>query len=818
MRNNWTVYYEGYNEDEFPLQESLCTLGNGYFATRGALEMERHKAGKSVRSRDAVKSNDGKPWNYPGTYLAGGYNRLESKVKDRVIENEDLVNWPNWLYLTWKIGNGKWFNMDDMEVLEFETRLQMKEGILERQMKFRDQEGRITSILSRRLVSLDNHHAAAIQWQFVPENWSGDLTLRSGIDGDIINNNVERYSDLNQDHIEVTEKGHFNDQSVYLLSRSRQSQTLLAQSARTNVYNGREKVDLKQHVVDLPGFIAGDFHIKCQEGVGITIEKLVAFYTSRDMAISDPLTEARTLSQRFTSFARLKARHLSKWAQFWHFNDIELKTSEGLDQLVTRLHIFHLYQTVSHNSVDYDIGIPARGWHGEAYRGHIFWDELYILPTINLHQPELSRSLLMYRYRRLHEARQAAREAGFRGAMFPWQSGSNGREETQKLHLNPESGRWLPDVSHLQYHINAAIPYNAWHYYQSTGDMDFLLSHGAELILSAALFWSSIATFNESRGRYEILSVMGPDEYHTHYPDAAEDDPGLNNNAYTNLMAVWVIQHALDMLELLDETCCRDLEQNVGFTFDDIKRWIDITKNMYVPFHENIILQFEGYEKLKELDWEHYYEKYGKKSLRLDRILEAEGDSCNNYKASKQADVLMLFYLFSAEELCKMFQRLGYKFDPQTIPDNIEYYRKRTAHGSTLSQVIHSWVYARSHRDESWKRFRKALMSDFQDVQGGTTHEGIHLGAMAGTLDLVQRCYTGLEIRDDVLWFNPHLPEDIESLKFHLRYRGHWMKLDVNHQRITINFDKGWANPVTIGVKGKTHRFETNDKKEFELK
>jgi trehalose/maltose hydrolase-like predicted phosphorylase len=145
---------------------------------------------------------------------------------------------------------------------------------------------------------------------------------------------------------------------------------------------------------------------------------------------------------------------------------------------------------------------------------------------------------------------------------------------------------------------------------------------------------------------------MGPDEYHTHYPDAKEDEPGLNNNAYTNVMAVWVIQHALDLLELLDDECCKNLEQTVEFTKKDIDRWKDITKKMFIPIRDNIIMQFEGYEKLKELDWDHYHKEHGK-ALRLDRILEAEGDSCNYYKASKQADVLMLFYLFSKEELAQ---------------------------------------------------------------------------------------------------------------------------------------------------------------------
>ncbi|MFO7998954.1 MAG: glycosyl hydrolase family 65 protein, partial [Bacteroidales bacterium] len=499
----------------------------------------------------------------------------------------------------------------------------------------------------------------------------------------------------------------------------------------------------------------------------------------------------------------------------WKYNNLNLEAGDELDQLVVRLHVFHLYQTVSHNSIDYDIGVPARGWHGEGYRGHIFWDELYILPFINLHQPKLAQSLLMYRYRRLPEARYAAKAAGYRGAMFPWQSGSNGREETQQIHLNPKSGRWLPDVSHLQYHINAAIPFNVWHYCQSTGDMDFLLSHGAEIILSTALFWSSVAQYNEKRERYEICGVMGPDEYHTHYPDAKE--PGLDNNAYTNMMAVWVLYRALDVLNLLGKDCCKELEEKVGYSGQDLIRWKDITEKMFVPFNDDgIIMQFEGFEKLKELDWDYYHEKHGK-SMRLDRILESEGDSCNYYKASKQADVLMLFYLFSAEELGSMFARLGYDFDPGTIPQNIEYYRKRTAHGSTLSQVIHAWVYARSHREESWKRFREALMSDFQDVQGGTTHEGIHLGAMAGTLDIIQRCYSGLEIRDDVLWFNPQLPEDIREMVFQLRYRGHWIKILISHDRLSLEFNHGWANPVTVGLNGETIRMGTNDKKVFKL-
>ncbi len=311
----------------------------------------------------------------------------------------------------------------------------------------------------------------------------------------------------------------------------------------------------------------------------------------------------------------------------------------------------------------------------------------------------MTRALLMYRYRRLNEARVAARKAGYRGAMYPWQSGSNGREESQDVHLNPKSGRWLPDHSRLQRHVNAAIAYNAWQYYQVTRDQEFLFFHGAEMILEIARFWASIATYNAELDRYEILGVMGPDEYHDGYPGV--HNPGLNNNAYTNLMAVWVLCCALELLALLPEDRRQGLCERLDLGQKEIEHWQDISRKMRIVFHDGgIISQFEGYERLEEFDWEAYRGKYGN-IHRLDRILEAEGDTTNRYKVSKQADVLMLFYLFSAEELSQLFSRLGYDFDRETIPKNINYYWKRTSHGSSLSRVIHAWVLARSDRGGS---------------------------------------------------------------------------------------------------------------------
>jgi trehalose/maltose hydrolase-like predicted phosphorylase len=297
--------------------------------------------------------------------------------------------------------------------------------------------------------------------------------------------------------------------------------------------------------------------------------------------------------------------------------------------------------------------------------------------------------------------------------------------------------------------VNAAIFYNIWHYYQTTGDLEFLLAYGAEMMLEIARFWSSIARFNPHRGRYEIHGVMGPDEFHEKYPGA--DEEGLRNNAYTNVMVAWICETAKGLLALLPERRRRSLRSKIGLSDDELQMWEEMSRRMFVPFHgDGIISQFEGYEDLKELDWEAYRREYGN-IQRLDRILRAEGDDPNRYKLAKQADTVLLFFLFPEEELKQIFERLGYGFARDTARKNVAYYDRRTSHGSTLSFVAHAGVLADLDPESSWERYFVALESDVGDLQGGTTQEGIHMGVMAGTLDLIQRGYLGTEIRGGVL-------------------------------------------------------------------
>ncbi|MGP1386030.1 MAG: glycoside hydrolase family 65 protein [Thainema sp.] len=797
--SDWTLTYTDWNPQQQSLREALCALGNGYIVTRGAFE-EAHAGGP----------------NYPGTYLAGGYNRLKTDIAGHVLESEDLVNWPNWLPLNVRPVGGDWFDLNAVDLLDFKYRLDLYQGLLERRVHFRDADEREFTLVSRRLVSMANPHLAAIEWRLTAHNWSGDVEIRSALDGTVTNQNVERYRQLNGKHLEVLDTELAGEDAVCLTVRTSQSHIQMSQAARSHVYSGDNLVSTQRQREAQEGRVSQTLIVPCQQHQELRVEKIVAIYSSRDFAVSEPSLAACKAVQRAGSFAELLAAHRLKWQHLWSVADIGLQNRDSESQFILRLHIFHLLQTTSPNTIDRDVGVPSRGWHGEAYRGHILWDELFIFPFITLRMPELARSLLMYRYRRLDEARYLAQQADYSGAMFPWQSGSDGREESQVLHLNPRSGRWIPDNSNQQRHVSAAIAYNVWQYYQVTDDTEFLAYYGAELILEIARFWASIAAYNSDRKRYEICGVMGPDEFHTRYPHT--DQPGLNNNAYTNVMAVWVLHCACHVLDRLDEKRCQELRSQLSIEDEELLHWDRVSHNMFVPFHnDNIISQFEGYGDLEEFDWDGYREQY-EDIHRLDRILEAEDLDVNAYKASKQADVLMLFYLFSAEKLQMLFEHMGYSFDPACIPRNINYYLDRTAHGSTLSRVLHAWVLSRCDRKTSWTLFKEALHSDIEDIQGGTTPEGIHLGAMAGTVDLVQRMYTGLDIRDGVLWFAPLLPRDLTRITARIRYRGHWLSLDLNHEQLKVSFDRGGAPPARIGFGDRVYEMCEGETREFSLR
>ncbi|MFY1575756.1 glycosyl hydrolase family 65 protein [Verrucosispora sp. WMMD703] len=779
----WLLDYAGVDPDGEGIREVLCTVGNGYLAARGA-----------------APEVDAGPVHYPGTYAAGVFNRLRTRVHGHVHEDESLVNLPNWLVLRWGVDQDRWVSTDGPGVSEYRQTLDLRAGVLHRHYRYVDGDGRATTVVSATLVSMAAPHLAAMHATFVPENWSGTLHVCSAIDGQVTNRQVAEYAPLAGRHLQPAGQGPDDPVGLWLRVRTSQSGIDVALAARTRVLVPDAQADVQRQVEMTTGRPAETFTIPVCEGRPVRVEKTVAIYTSRDRAVTEPATAARQAVARAGSFDDLLTAHVHAWRRLWERSHVELRTDTGMPALALNLHTYHLLTATSTNLVDLDVGVGARGLHGEGYRGHIFWDEVFVHRVLVLHLPEVSRALLLYRWRRLDAARTAAAAVGRTGAMFPWQSGSDGRDETPTELFNTRSNQWMPDHSALQRHVGLAIAYSVWQYYQATGDLDFLRTYGAELMVEIARFFADLAEEDPATGRYGITGVMGPDEFHDGYPDA--DTPGLTNNAYTNVMTVWLLHRVREVIDLLG---CHDggnPADALGVGTEELARWRDITSRMYVPFHgRQIISQFDGYADLAEFDLPSYTARYGNIG-RLDLILAAEGDSPNRYQIGKQADVLMLLYLLSAEELRDLLAGLGYRWPRPALRRTVEYYVERISHGSTLCRVVYAWVQARTDRAASWRFFTEALSADISDTQDGTTREGIHLGAMAGTLDLAERGYLGLETRHDALWLNPRLPQEMVSLHTLLTYRGHQLHLTVTRHDLTLAVSPCNAGPVTVRVAG----------------
>ena len=345
-----------------------------------------------------------------------------------------------------------------------------------------------------------------------------------------------------------------------------------------------------------------------------------------------------------------------------------------------------------------------------------------------------------------------------------------------------------------------------WTFYNSTAENSFSKSR---------ISWSSMAEKDSETGRDHIRGVMGPDEFHTGYPDAAV--PGLDDNAYTNIMAVWTLQHAKHLLKVLPEIPRRQLLEDLSIPQAVLDHWEDVSRRMYVPFHDHgIISQFAGYDRLQELDLEGYRQRY-RDVRRIDRILEAEGDSVNRYKVSKQPDVLMLFYLLSLNDLKSIFSGLGYPFSLWMLRNTIAYYQQRTVHGSTLSRIVFGWILARSDRRGSWQCVIEALGNDAHHIKSGSTGQGIHLGAMAGTVDLIQRCYGDLSIENDMLWLDPQLPKSLRGLSMNIYYRHHQVHVQVSPDSLSIQMSPGSHFQITINVRGRPYTINSTQKQEFAL-
>ncbi len=711
----WIVTETEFDPGRLHHQETVFSLGNGYLGTRGAFE-------------------EGYPGAWPATFVHGVFD-------DVPIVYTELANCPDWLPLAILV-EGERFRLDQGEVLRYERRLDLRRGVLGRDVRWRSPAGRTVDICFERFASLADPHVLALSCQVTPVDFEGHFEIQASINA---------YSD-NQGmrHWEWLDQGGTGD-AVWLHARTRHSAVHLGMAARLAASGTDAPVDM----CGCQGYPTLVIAFRARPGQTITLEKLLTIYTSRD--VEAPALVAQESLSDLPPYVDLLQAHEPAWTEVWAASDVVIE-GDPAAQLAMRYNLFQTLTAAPRH--DDRVSIPAKTLSGFGYRGHVFWDtEIFIVPFLSYTQPDLARNLLTYRYHTLPGARRKAKAAGYEGAMFAWESAETGDEVTPRWVPGPQGEEliriWCGDIEH---HITADVVYALWRYWQVTGDDDWMRDYGAEITLDTAVFWGSRAQYNAERGCYELTDVIGPDEYHDH----------VDNNAFTNRMAQWHLGTALEVLAWLRHAHPRravELERQLDLSPKRLDRWTDIIDRMLIlqDPESGLFEQFEGFFELEEVN----LAEYKARTRSMHAILGIEGT--NRSQVLKQADVLMLLTL------------LRDHYDHQTLQANWDYYNPRTDHsyGSSLGPTIHTILACELGRpEEAYEHFMRAALVDLDDVRGNAA-DGIHAASAGGLWQAAVFGFGGLRLTDDGLVASPRLPSHWTRLQFRLQHRGRWHNFDL---------------------------------------
>jgi len=717
-QRNWIITENCFDLKSQNHAETIFTIGNGYLGTRGA--HEEH---------------------YPGeertTFIHGVFD-------DVPIVFTELVNAPDWLDLTLRLG-GEWFSLTEGEILSYQRQLDLRNGLLSRRVEWRSPQGARWLLLFERFASLTNPHLLC-QRVTIKAFENTTVEARATLSGDTDNLNYKHWDWLGQG---------FEHNNAWLHLRTRSSGIELGAATRLTVDGGENLEHTAWDTRNAPTLVVTT---ELKSGDIVEIEKITAFYTSRET--TDPQGAARraleTLPKR--AWSGLRESHARAWQREWEACDVVI---EGDDRahLAVRFSLFQLLAAAPRQ--DERVSIGAKALSGYGYRGHVFWDtEIFMLPFFTYTRPEIARNLLSYRFHTLDGARKKARENGFNGAQFAWESAATGEEVTPTWVPHPTDRTkliriWTGDI---QIHISADVCYAIWQYWQATGDDDFMAHRGAEIFLDVARFWASRAEWNGETGCYEFTDVIGPDEYHDH----------VDNNAYTNALARWQLSTALKLLDWLEgryPTKAAELRRSLELDESELTRWREVAEKIYWKQDESngLIEQFEGYFQRRQID----LQALEPRTQSIQSLLGIEG--ANEANILKQPDVVMLAYL------------LPELFDEKTLRVNYEYYNARTDHtfGSSLGPAIHAIIACRVGKpDEAYEHFMRAALADLEDVRGNA-HDGIHAASAGGIWQAIVFGFGGLRFEPDGPKTYPCLPRHWRRLVFRIRYRGQPYEFDL---------------------------------------
>lgn len=760
---NWIVAEERFSTNHLGKCEAIMYLGNGYMGIRSATE----------------ETYIGETRN---TFISGSFNKFDEHEVTELPNVADVTN----LNI---IIDGERFSLEFGEVQEYVRKLNIKTAELSRSFIWTSPKGKKIEFEFKRFVSLKNLHLISMKMEVTALSHDIEFKVNSGINGQMTNTGSQHFSE--------GERRTYDKQYVQLIQTTTQSKIHVVINTTHKVMIG--DVEVNEPVMTMDRRKVGlTYNVQIQKGKTLAFEKLANIFTTIDKDVEGKsLDEIRKISlenikeENCKGYVNVFKEHVNSWKEkVWEKYRIDIKSSEEIDLLAIRFALYNLTaMTPAHDS---NMGIGAKGLSGEGYKGHSFWDtEAFILPFFIYCNPIVARSLLEYRYKGLAGARKKAKENGYEGAMYPWEAAwPNDGEVTPvwggvDIVTGKQTKIW---TGFLEQHITSDIAYAIWQYYMITGDEEFMNNCGYEILFDTAKFWVSRLEWNEEKQEYHINDVIGPDEYKEH----------VNNNAFTNYMAHHNITLAIEYCEKLrkeDKVLYSKLDKILELE-SSIELWKDKVEKIYLPTpnKDNVIPQDDTYLQKKIINLDKY-----KNQTKVGSLFEDfNSEQVNEMQISKQADIMMLFYL------------LENKFSNDVKVASYNYYEPKTLHDSSLSLSTHC-ILANDlgHKELAYELFNRAINIDLGPSMT-TSDNGIHAASFGGAWQCVVMGFAGIRMLGGELRINPSLPEKWEDLSFNIYWKGQLFNIQVTCEKVEVS--TVGSEKVTLIICNKKYTFNKSIK------
>lgn len=751
--DEWKIIEEGFDPKTNRFSESIFSLGNEHMGLRGFFE--------EGYSGDSLK----------GTYVAGVYYPDKTRVGWWKIGYPEffakVLNSTNWIGVDIEI-DGKRLDLAQARIKEFQRELDMREGKLTRSFTWIEDDGKETSFVFTRFLSMAENELACVRIQIHPLNYNGTVSLIPYLDGNVVNEDANYGENFWE---EITRTVDF-DQAL-LVMKTKKSNFLVATATANKILVDGTEISPGKELFSSERKVGSRYDFNAQYGHEIEIQKYVAVCTSRDYVETKLVDTTREKLNRalFKGYYEIFHEHYRMMEQKWQESDVVIEGDPKAQQGI-RYNIFQLNQT--YTGKDPRLNIGPKGFTGEKYGGSTYWDtEAFCFPFYMYTNAEVARNLLYYRYLHLDKAKENAAKLGLKGALYPMVT-MDGRE----CH-----NEW--EITFEEIHRNAAIAYAIYNYTHYTGDYSYLYQYGIKVLVEISRFWADRVTYQPRKDRYMILGVTGPNEY----------ENNVNNNWYTNTMASWTLEYTLQSLEGLKQTDVSRFEQlfrELALSRNEPQKWQEIIDKMYFPYvpELGIFEQNDSYMDKEQL----LVKDIPPQQLPLnkhwswDRILR----SC----FIKQADVIQGIYF------------LPERFDWECKKRNFDFYEPRTLHESSLSasiySIVASWIgyqdkaYCdKAYCDKAYELYLRTARLDL-DNYNDDTDDGIHLTSMAGSWSSIVQGFAGTAVRNDRLHLEPYVPEQWQGYSFKLSFRSRKLRIYVSKDKVEINQLSGDAMSITV--------------------